>query len=427
MRFCMVTTFYPPYNFGGDGIFVHRLSNALAKRGHRIDVIHCIDAYFASGGKSKREKTEGDHPNITVHSMKSPFGLLSPLSTQQTGHPFFKSARILEVLASGFDVIHYHNISLVGGPKILQYGNGVKLYSMHEYWLVCPTHVLFKFKKEPCTSRSCILCGLRYGRPPQWWRYSRLMDSSIKHVDAFIAPDFFTIRKHHEMGFDAPIVCLPHFQRSNNGTDSFSGVLEPGELPSDPYLDPYFLFVGRLEKLKGLQTIIPLFSQYRKARLLVAGTGDYENKLRRLAGKSENIRFLGYVSGMRLDRLYQGALGVIVPSINYEVSPPLVILEAFRQRAPVLVRNLGSMPELVEESGGGCVFNSEQELLTAMEGLVDDPALRQNLGLRGYQASHSLRSEESYIARYLRLIDDLRKRKEDTTPDGVRDERNPRS
>jgi hypothetical protein len=35
----MVTTFYPPYNFGGDGIYVHALSNELARRG-QVDVIH---------------------------------------------------------------------------------------------------------------------------------------------------------------------------------------------------------------------------------------------------------------------------------------------------------------------------------------------------------------------------------------------------
>jgi hypothetical protein len=30
----MINTFYPPYNFGGDGIFVQRLSNELVRRGH---------------------------------------------------------------------------------------------------------------------------------------------------------------------------------------------------------------------------------------------------------------------------------------------------------------------------------------------------------------------------------------------------------
>ena len=41
----MITTFYPPYNFGGDGVFVQRLSNELARRGHLVEVIHCTDAY----------------------------------------------------------------------------------------------------------------------------------------------------------------------------------------------------------------------------------------------------------------------------------------------------------------------------------------------------------------------------------------------
>ena len=38
-RFSMITTFYPPYNFGGDGIFVHQVSSELARRGHYVDVI----------------------------------------------------------------------------------------------------------------------------------------------------------------------------------------------------------------------------------------------------------------------------------------------------------------------------------------------------------------------------------------------------
>ena len=46
LNFCMITTFYPPYNFGGDGIFIYRLSNALANRGHKVDIIHCKDAYL---------------------------------------------------------------------------------------------------------------------------------------------------------------------------------------------------------------------------------------------------------------------------------------------------------------------------------------------------------------------------------------------
>src|ERR1700756_5464692 len=136
LRFCMITTFYPPYSFGGDGILVHALSNELARRGHRVDVIHCIDSYkLAAASPSESYR---DHPNVKVHGLKSPLGRLSPIATQQTGLPLLKARRIQSILKTGFDVIHYHNISLVGGPKILKYGEAIKLYTMHDYWLICP-------------------------------------------------------------------------------------------------------------------------------------------------------------------------------------------------------------------------------------------------------------------------------------------------
>jgi glycosyltransferase involved in cell wall biosynthesis len=336
----MITTFYPPYNYGGDGIFVHRSSNELARGGHKADVIHCIDAYRLGGGMPSGGYR--DHPNVTVHGLKSRFGFLSPLATQQSGFPFFKLARIQQILKKGFDVIHYHNISLVGGPKILEYGDGIKLYTMHEYWLVCPTNVLFRFNRAACTRPFCFSCSLTYKRPPQLWRYSGLLEESVKHVNVFIAPSRFCKNKHLQMGLNVPIVHLPNFvpwpEAVLPTTDPLNGVVPK---------EPYFLYVGRLEKLKGLQTLIPSFRRYPKAQLLVAGAGSYESRLRQLAEDSVNIRFLGHVAERQLQALYRQAVALIVPSINFEVTSPLVILEAFRQRTPVISRNLGAMPEII--------------------------------------------------------------------------------
>ncbi len=395
LRFCMITTFYPPYNFGGDGVFVHRLSNELALRGHRVDVIHCIDAYRMAA----RSPAEGyrDHPNVTVHGLSSRLGLLSPLLTHQTGRPGLKSARIHEVLSQGFDVIHYHNISLVGGPKILEYGRAVKLYTMHDYWLVCPTNVMFRFNRAPCIRPHCFACGLVYRRPPQWWRYFRLMKGAVKHVDAFIAPSRFSKELHHRMGLDAHIVHLPLFVALDESPS------ESAPLADEAPGRPYFLFVGRLEKLKGLHTLIPVFRYYQKAQLLIAGTGNYESVLRGLAHSTDNVRFLGHLSRQQLQQLYRGALAVIVPSICYEAAP-LVTLEAFGQGAPVIVRNLGGMPEIVNESGGGVVYNTEKELVAAMDRLCADPSYRGELGRRGYTAYKEKWTAGTYLERYMSLI-----------------------
>jgi glycosyltransferase involved in cell wall biosynthesis len=397
----MITTFYPPFSFGGDGIFVHRLANELAQRGHKVEVIHCLDSYRLLASREPTG-TYKDHPNVTVHGLKSQFGFLSPLATQQTGFPFFKSARIQQILRTGFDVIHYHNVSLVGGPKILQYGKGIKLYTMHEYWLLCPTHTLFRFNREPCVRPYCFLCSLYYKRPPQWWRYLGLLKPALKHVDAFISPSRFTRDIHHKMGLEVPIIYIP----------SFVSTLDDTALTADEKLDektlekPYFLFVGRLEKIKGLQTLIPIFYHYRKAQLLIAGTGSYEPQLQRMAGSSVNIRFLGHLSKKQLQPLYRQAVALIVPSICFEAIP-LVILEAFREKTPVIARNIGGMPELIEESGGGFVYNIEEELVAAMDQLLSDPSNRRELGLRGYQAYKKNWTAEAHLKRYFSLIHEI--------------------
>ena len=395
LRFCMVTTFYPPYNFGGDGVYVHRLANALAGQGHHVEVIHCIDTYRMLAGREPEGRYH-DHPAIEVHGLRSPFGVLSPLATHQTGLPLLKG-RIAQILERGFDVIHYHNTSLVGGPAVLAYGNAIKLYSLHDYWLVCPTHVLFRFNREPCIRPHCVACTLTYRRPPQVWRYTGLLERALKHVDVFISSSRFTIEAHRERGLPLRAVHLPHFTPPPGEETS-----QAADLPAEPY----FLFVGRLEKLKGLQTLIPIFRRYGAARLLVAGTGTYERQLHRLAEGAPNIRFLGYVDATRLHALYRHAVAVIVPTLAYEIFG-MVVIEAFSHRTPAIVRNIGGMPELIEASGGGFVYTTDAELIATMDRLLADPALRQTMGLRGYEGYLRNWTPDVHLKRYLGLIGEI--------------------
>lgn len=398
----MITTFYPPYNFGGDGIFVHRLANELAERGHVIDIIHCQDSYRMLA-RTEPEAGYHDHANITVHGLKSPAGPLSPLATQQTGHHLFKRPRFRQILEQAFDVIHYHNISLVGGPKILQYGRGVKLYTLHEYWLICPTHAHFKFNRAVCVQPQCLACCLIHKRPPQLWRYGNLRDAALRHVDSLIAPSRFSQELHRRMNINANIVHIPHFSsrfESQVNRDAVKATFNPAAST------PYFLFVGRLEKLKGVQTLIPIFRRYPAAQLWIAGRGTYEAKLRDLAAGSDNIRFLGYQSPYQLRPLYQQAVAVLVPSIWEEVFGQ-VILESFQNGTPAIVRNLGGMPELIEESGGGFIYESEAELTPMISRLLREPGLRQRLGQSAYQAYCEKWTVEVHLTRYFELINQL--------------------
>ena len=398
MKFCMITTFYPPYHFGGDATFIYRLSQALAQRGHDVDVIHDRDAYYLAHPSEPTAPFE-NHSRVTVHALKSRAGFLSPLATQQTGQPWFKSQIKKLIESQHYDVIHFHNISLIG-PGALAYGNAVKLLTMHEHWLICPMHILWKFDREVCAQRDCFLCTIHGKRPPQLWRYTDFLDRQLTHIDQFISPSRFTRQKHLEEKSNLPITVLPYF---------VPPIPESIDDPS-PSARPYFLFVGRLVKIKGLQLLFPVFKNYPHADLVVVGEGEYEATLRELARDIPNVKFLGAFSQTQLHALYRNAIAVIMPSICFEVVG-IVQIEALAAKTPVIVRDLGGMPEPIEDSNGGFVFRTDQELVQAMTRLQENPTLRNTLGENGYAAYLKLWSEQAHLKKYFELIAGISERK----------------
>ncbi len=399
LKFLHLTTFYPPYSFGGDGLFLYRLCHALADLGHHVDVVHCVDSYhlFHPGPPPI---TVDEHPGVHRHELRSGLGWLSPFLTQQTGYPLLKGSQFRRLLAEhDYDVIHFHNTSLLG-PAVLRIGRpgmqAVKFYTTHEHWLVCPMHVLWKFDRAPCDKPECLRCVLHGRRPPQLWRYTGLLKRASRHVDAFLAPSRFTVAMHANRGFPRPLGYLPHF--IDRADDDWR---RPAPRPHDR---PYFLFVGRLEFIKGLQTVIPLWPQVDEADLLIAGTGAYEGELRAMAGSNSRIRFLGGQPQKALGALYHHAIATIVPSLTYETFG-MITLESFARRTPVIARDLGPLPEVINESGGGLLFRDDAGLLAAVNRLARQPELRDELSRRGYEGFLAHWTREAHLQRYFELIE----------------------
>jgi glycosyltransferase involved in cell wall biosynthesis len=129
-----------------------------------------------------------------------------------------------------------------------------------------------------------------------------------------------------------------------------------------------------------------------------------------LAGKSENIRFLGPQSGSRLQALYRQAMAVIVPSLAFEMSP-LVIPEAFQQKTPVIVRQLGGLPEIIRASGGGFIYQTDDDLDICLQQLISNPALRDSMGQQGYHAFQKFWSADAHLKKYFSLIQEISSQK----------------
>ncbi len=151
--------------------------------------------------------------------------------------------------------------------------------------------------------------------------------------------------------------------------------------------DHILLYVGRIEPVKGLMSVIDAFGVLKKKRtplfgrlkLVVIGGGDKKRdfaknpeimRVQRAVkerGLESQIVFLGSKNQPELKKYYSMADALIVPSL-YE-SFGLVVLEALACGTPVLVSQIGKMRTIVKEGQNGFCFrpNSPDSLSDCIE------------------------------------------------------------
>jgi glycosyltransferase involved in cell wall biosynthesis len=370
--FCLVTTFYPPHSFGGDAVHVANLARGLARRGRRVRVVHSPAAYRALGGIQHEERGTPEaraDADAGVEVVAAPTGRAGVAATYLTGHAVgYRSA--LADLVDGFDVVHFHNPSLLGGASALGMGSGLTLYTATEHWLVCPTHVLFRYGREVCTAPTCWRCTLSYRRPPQLWRSTGLLERAMGRVDLLLCPSRFTAARHREAFPEVLTEVLPLFF-GPAPEELAAAEVEAGADAAESGSRPFVLFLGRLEPVKGADRLVAAALGLKGADLVVAGSGSQEEQIRRLARHAPHVRFIGSVGRARALALCRQALAVVVPSAGYETFGGVAV-EAMALGTPALVRRLGALPELVT-TGGGWTFADDTELATRLQHLADHP------------------------------------------------------
>ncbi len=394
LRFCMLSTFYPPWSFGGDGIQVQRLAHALADRGHAVTVV-CAPAAYRLHSSDPPRPSHG-HPGVEVVPLRG--GSAALVGRYLSGRPVGARRQLRALLESGFDVIHHHNPSLLGAPALLGMGSGVKLYTAHEQWLLCPSHVLLRRDGSVCEAPPCWSCELAHRRPPQPWRRTGLLERSLEHLDALIVPSRVGAALHRRFAERVRLEMLPHFAPASASAKGPHDVDRSG-LPS---MRPYFLYVGRLEPIKGVEGLLDAF-RGRREGLVIAGDGGLERRLRRRARGLQHVHFAGWLSGGQLDRVYSDALAVLIPTRGHEAMS-LVALEAFARGAPVIARHFGALGDLAERTGAAISYRSAQELEAALNRVASEPVLRRRLAERGRRAAAGSFSVDAHLRSYLSLI-----------------------
>ena len=396
LKILFSTSFYPPYHLGGDAIHVKYLAEELAKKGHEVHVLCSLDAYQIKRKNFDVLKQESDKRNIFVHRIKSPLNGIDPLIVYILGRSLYVQKRFSLVLKKVFpNVVHHHNISLLGYSILEKKNSYLSLYTAHDYWLICQTNNLLRNGSKICDKKQCYSCAVGSKRFPQLWRHLKGFKKAIRSIDLLISPSDF-VRRRLLQEIEVKSLTLPNFAPNPPACISPTGFSD------------YFLFVGMLEKHKGILNLLNLFKESRheiSARLVIAGGGGLSNYIRDFIKKyslGDKILFLGFVDNKKLYSLYSNALALIVPSIWPE-NAPLVSLEALSVGTPVIASNIGGLPEIIRKIDTGLIFNDLSALKDKLQNFSKE-AFSPSKIRKIYEQNFSAKA---YVNNYLRIISSI--------------------
>ncbi len=176
--------------------------------------------------------------------------------------------------------------------------------------------------------------------------------------------------------------------------DYFNPYVKPIEQYCDGKLN--ILFVGRLEKRKGVSYLLEAYSQIKAdfpdSRLLIAGPGTVlREKLEKVINKRgiEDVVFLGKVPFEELPRYYKTADVFCAPAIGQE-SFGIILLEAMAVGTPIVASDIPGYASVLTHGREGLLVppKNDVELANALRTVLSNRQLRFEMGARGILTSH---------------------------------------
>jgi glycosyltransferase involved in cell wall biosynthesis len=156
-------------------------------------------------------------------------------------------------------------------------------------------------------------------------------------------------------------------------------------------LTPNILFVGRLEKEKGveflLQAMVLLRNTVPNVCLHIAGSGNCRAELESRAeflGLRDKVLFLGWLGADRLREALANTWVLVVPSI-WEEGLGMVLVEAGLMGRPVIASKIGGITDVVYHGQNGLLVppRDPEALAAAIAAVLQDREKARSMGLAG--------------------------------------------
>ena len=336
-----------PYDWavpGGVNNHVKHLARRFLRSGHDVRII---------APSSKRWSHQSDHLIVIgEHVISFP----ASGSVAHVCLSFNLGSRVRKVLArEGFDIVHMHEPFMPLLPfQFLRYST-------------VPNVATFHAARE---GGSRLYAYARYLILPWWDRIQgriAVSRSALRLVGKYFASRYRIIP---------------------NGVDYAAFAAEV--LPIPKYIDHKrnILFLGRLEKRKGLPFLLEAYARLKKEMpdtrlIVVGGDGGMRPACERYVQRTglTDVVFLGYVPDEELPRYYKTAHVYCAPNTGAE-SQGLVLLQGMAAGTPIVASNIEGFAEVLTDGVEGLLVppRDSEALAAALWRLLNDSALREEMG-----------------------------------------------
>lgn len=345
MKILMVNKFLYPN--GGSETYIFKIGEYLQSQGHEVQ-------YFGMEheGRVVGNAAESYTSNMDFHTGKLQ-KLLYPLKIIYSVEARKKIRAVLKKFKP--DVVHLNNFNFQLTPSIIyeikKFGVPI-VYTAHDYQLICPNHMMFNpstnavcdycakgnfihCKKGKCIHKSTVksILGSMEGYLYRWLRVYR-------YIDTIICPSRFLEQQ------------LKKSKVLADKTVALHNFIDQKEWKEQTKED-YVLYFGRYSEEKGIKTLLEVCRKLPNIPFVFAGNGPLEAEV----NVCKNVKNVGFQTGELLTEIIQKARFTVIASEWYE-NCPFSVMEAQTYGTPVLGANIGGIPELIQVSRTGELFES---------------------------------------------------------------------
>ncbi|KOO13773.1 glycosyl transferase [Vibrio xuii] len=316
--------------------------------------------------------------NIDYHSKPS------ALDALKTAFRFIHNSEACKKLAALIsqekpDIVHFHNIYHQLTPSIIKVAKaaGCKtVLTAHDTKIACPSYTMYR---DGHTCEDCLQGSVFNAFK------NRCYDGSLFKSGLLTAEAIYQSLANNYQALDvivSPSQFLANIIKQklpNSRIDVIVNGIDENVDMTNTSDEGYFLFLGRLSKEKGVETMAKAYQLCSQSMpLKVAGVGPLTEEL---TEHYPNVELLGFQSGESLHKLIREASAIIVPSECYE-NCSMSVLEAMAYGKPIIGANIGGIPEQVRDNVEGRLFEAgnPESLAQVMDEMARSSTEREALG-----------------------------------------------